>query len=160
MSSVHISATCPSCGAFFKSRLIQIIGDATGIVLTGNKETCPFCGELAEVQEGTFDRADGVLSMIYGPRVTKQKLADLEVAAVQAYRQKTPADDLAKEINKIDPSFSSFFHKFGACSVILCLIVVAIRSCNLDIKLDANQLLAQIQDKKPATIILLNPGGH
>ncbi len=161
MSTAQIPASCPSCGALFASRAFAISGSIKNLTLIGNKETCPFCGGWANIADGVFDVAGNVLSVVSAPNITKQMLAAFSAAVTKAYEEKKPAEELAKEVEKIDPAFGDVIRRSGGNKqfylVSLVLIVAAIKSCNLDVKLDANQLIEQIQGSAPSVTTSSQP---
>ena len=156
MSGVQIPALCSSCGALFASRAFNISGNVKNLTLSGNKETCPFCGGWANIADGVFDVAGNVLSIVSAPNITKQMLGAFGAAVKKAYEVKKPPEELAKEVEKIDPSFGEIIRKSGSNKklylVSLLLIVAAIKSCNVDVKLDANRLIDQIRGTPPAAV--------
>ncbi len=113
MSKALIPVSCPHCGALFASRAIHISGNVQGLTLSGNKETCPYCGNMALIVDGVFNVADNVLSIISAPNVTKQMLASFEEAIKKAYAEKSDPEQLAKEVEKIDPSFGEAVREAG-----------------------------------------------
>ncbi len=161
MSGVRIPALCSSCGALFASRAFNISGDVKNLTLSGNKETCPFCGAWADIADGVFDVADNVLSIVSAPNITKQMLGAFGKAVKKAYEVKKPPEELATEVEKIDPSFGEIIRKSGSNKrfylVSLLLIVAAIKSCNVDVKLDANRLIDQIRGTPPAAVTSNEP---
>ncbi|SDZ82688.1 hypothetical protein [Nitrosospira multiformis] len=156
-SNTQIHAACPSCGALFRSRF-QIGGNALNVVLLDNKETCPFCGTLADTQEGTFDMVNGVLRMVRDAELTREMCSRLENLAIRAYREKMPEANVIGEIKKISPSLGQQFPKMSIYTFLVVIAMVS-RSCTfsfenkLEIKLDATQLISQIQGQNPASII-------
>jgi hypothetical protein len=156
MSDTQLRASCSSCGALFRSKRIRISGNTKGVVFLNNKETCPFCGALADIQEGTFDMVNGVLCMVRDANVTREMCSKLERLAIKAYTEKMPPENLIKEIKEISPFLGQQFPKMPI-PIFLLLILLISRSCTFEtkfeIKLDANQLVSQIQDQNPASII-------
>ena len=152
MSSL-IPAYCPNCGAVFPSRSIS--GNFSNLTLRGNKESCPFCGEMADTAEGVFDIAGDFISIISAPHITKQMISDLSVAVKKAYKEKITQEKLAEEIGKIDPSFGNAIGKVrgGYFIAALLIILAIIRSCSVDVSIDANQLIDQLTGKSPTDIV-------
>ena len=162
MAPSQIPASCPSCGAIFPSRLIAVSGNVKDLTLSGNKETCPFCGQLADTVEGVFDMADGIIEIVSAPHITKQMLDALAAAVKNAYGDKTDPSDLAKEEDAIDPTLGTLVRAFGSKNqlymTMLLILYFTAKSCsvnvNLDVKLDANQLLDQLRGRPPAAVIV------
>lgn len=164
MRPVQIPALCPSCGALFASRMLAISGNVKNLKLSGNKETCPFCGEWAQVADGIFNVADNILSVIAAPKITNQMLAAFSTAIKTGYEQKKPPEELAREVEKIDPSFGEVIRKSGSNKqfylVALLLILAAIKSCSFEVKLDANRLIDQIQGTPPSIVMSAKTSGE
>jgi hypothetical protein len=124
-------------------------------------ESCPFCGGMAHIADGVFNVANNVLSVVSAPSVTKQMLAAFERAIQVAYANKTAPEQLAKEVEKIDPSFGDAVRKAGSFNHLylsaLIIFLAAIKSCSVEVKLDANRLIDQLTDKQPAVIVSQNP---
>lgn len=157
MNGATIPASCPNCGALFASRAFNISGNVGTLTLIGNKETCPFCGGWADIVDGVFTIANNVISVVSAPNITKQKLYAFERAVRAAYEAKTEPEHLAKEVEKIDPSFGQVVRNnigknknLYAATLLICL--AAIKSCSVDVevKLDANRLIEQLTNAPPA----------
>jgi hypothetical protein len=120
-------------------------------------ETCPYCGHLAHTADGAFQIAGTVLTVIQAPGVTRAMLAALSTAVKKAYENKTPPDILAKEVEKIDPTFGEVIRKSnitpGFYLVVLLIILQMIRSCSLNMTLDINRLLDQLMHTPPAAVV-------
>src|SRR5687768_3149228 len=124
MSDTQLHASCSSCGALFRSKRIRISGSAKGIVFLNNKETCPFCGALADIQEGTFDMVNGVLRMVRDAKVTREMCSRLEGFAIKAYKEKMPAENLIREIKEINPFLGQQFPKMSAFTLITLILLI------------------------------------
>lgn len=161
MNSALIPVSCPNCGALFASRAFHISGNVRGLTLSGNRETCPFCGGMAHIADGVFNVANNVLSVVSAPNVTKQMLAAFEKAVQVAYANKTAPEQLAKEVEKIDPSFGDAVRKAGASNHLylaaLLISLAAIKSCSVEVKLDANRLIEQLTNQPPVVTASQNP---
>jgi len=122
--------------------------------MSGNKESCPFCGSAADVAEGIFNITNNIISVISSPSVTKTMLVALETSIKNAYINKTPKGELADEVTKIDPSFGDLVRNPSTTNrlyfTFLLLLLAFIKSCNINVKLDANQLVDQIRGVQPS----------
>jgi len=158
MTSTVIPALCPSCGAVFQSRLLSTSGNVKNLTLSGNKETCPFCGNMANTAEGVFDIANGIISVISAPQITNQMLQALGAIVKKACEEKTDPEVIAKEVEKLDPSLGEMIRAISKSKSLyltgLLLIILAVKSCSLNISLDINQLIDQVRDVAPSTITL------
>jgi hypothetical protein len=68
-----VVAVCPEHGPF-RSQAIEIV-NSRGIVLEGNIETCPRCGTVSPIMDGTFDfDADGIATVINAPGWSRKAL--------------------------------------------------------------------------------------
>ena len=116
---------------------------------------------MAHIADGVFNVANNVLSVVSAPNVTKQMLAAFEKAIRVAYANKTPPEQLAKEVEKIDPSFGDAVRKIGTSNHLylaaLLIFLTAIKSCSIEVKLDANRLIEQLTDKSPTVASSQNP---
>ena len=151
-----IPSHCHSCGAIFPSRLISISGNVKGLELSNNSETCPNCGGRAFLAEGIFDIAEDVISIINAPSFTKKMIEKLGVAVVEAYKDPNKTDDLHKVAESIDPEIAEAVKrvtsKGNLALVGLFLLAMAIKSCNVNVSLDVNELIDQITEQPPQSV--------
>jgi hypothetical protein len=154
MDHAQIPVSCPACGAVFASRGFVFSGNIQNLQMSGNKESCPFCGSAADVAEGIFNITDSIISIISAPTITKTMLVALESSVKNAYLNKTPKDELADEVTKIDPSFGDLIRNASTTNrlylTFLLLLLAFIKSCTVNVKLDANQLIDQIRGVQPS----------
>lgn len=156
MSKAVIPAHCPNCGAVFRSRLLSISGNVKNLTLSGNTESCPFCGSRANTAEGVFDIADGVITVISAPHITAEILMAFGAVVKKAYAEKTDPEDLAKQAEKIDPTLGKLVRSVSSSKpyylTSLLIIFLVIKSCNLKIDLDVNRLIDQMKGLAPTEI--------
>ena len=74
LTGMPVYAHCPSCGLDFISTFPEEMKSST---LIGNQESCPRCGELANVMEGTFTTTRDSVEMFSGPEWTRAMLIRL-----------------------------------------------------------------------------------
>jgi hypothetical protein len=116
-----------------------------GLHLRGNVETCPRCGGLANIADGVFDIAGDVVTAVTAPRMTTAMLAALSSALRKAYEEKKQPEEVAKDVEVIDPALAALIRKnVGFWPLVVILVMLAIKSCSLNIALDANRLLDQL----------------
>lgn len=155
--SLQIPAYCPSCGAVFASRLISISGNVSNLRLSGNKESCPFCGEMADTAEGVFDIAGDFISIISAPHITKQMISELGATVTKAYKEKITQEKLAEEIGKIHPSFGDFISKVSKklfkLALLIIIGIIGSSPVNVNLSIDVNRLIDQLTGKSPTEII-------
>ena len=156
MSKTVIPAHCPNCGALFRSRLLSISGNVKNLTLSGNTETCPKCGNQARIAEGVFDIADGIITIVSAPPITKEMLARFGDIAIKAYEEKADPEILAKQADEIDPTLGKLVRSLGSNKPLyltgLLLLILTIRSCNLNIDIDVNELIDQLNEANPTDI--------
>lgn len=105
---------CPSCGAVFK--LPNIVGGSgtMTVTMTGNAVTCPRCGRLARIGDGTYHVRNNKAEFVDGPPITKAVLAQLEEIARRATAQEISPALAVAEATRIDPRFGKLFERFLA----------------------------------------------
>lgn len=168
MGHEHPPAYCPSCGAIFQSKLTGISGVVTNLLLSGDKETCPFCGNWTDIGDGVFDIADNVISVVSAPNITLNMLKALETVAKQAYRENLTPDEAIEAANAISPDFRILLKSIplinGFFKVGLLFILHAINRYKQNIdsisSLDVNKLISQVTGKSPTDIIQNRQQSH
>ena len=150
-----IPSHCHSCGAIFPSRIISIEGNVQNLTLSNNSESCPFCGGRAYLADGVFNIANDVISVISAPRFTFEMLHKLGVAIAEAYRDPSKTDQLNQVAESIDPELAQVVKKITSGNrltmVGLFLLAMAIKSCSINVDLDANKLIDQLKEQPPQT---------
>lgn len=71
-----ILAFCPN-GHTFESRAFRIEHFRT-LKLSGNMESCPTCGAMAPLMEGTFEMVEGVLRVLTMPSTSLDRMRQLK----------------------------------------------------------------------------------
>ncbi|MGO9109180.1 MAG: hypothetical protein ACLP9L_08110 [Thermoguttaceae bacterium] len=121
---------------------------------------------MAQIADGIFNIADNVLTVVSAGPITQQMLATFAKAVRAAYNNKTEPEQLALEVEKIDPSFGNLIRQTGTSRnqflVVLLMILYTISRCcnvhtNIDTKLDANRLIEQLTHEAPSSIISDKP---
>lgn len=157
-----VPAHCQSCGALFVSNLISIGGGSKDITLIGNMVSCPFCGNMSRVTDGTYNAVGDVLELVSGPDTTADMLRRLYAITKSAYYGETSLDEAESQATAIKPEFGqaiNIIKKRGSINkmLLLALMVAALAYCQpdvkLDMKLDLNRLINQIIGKEPNAII-------
>ena len=148
-----IPSHCRNCGAVFPSRIISIEGNVKGLTLVNNSEPCPFCSGRAYLAEGVFDIAGDVVSVLNAPGITVDMLKILGSAVIETYKDQSNSAKLVKVAESIDPKLAKVVNDITANKIILpiglFLLALAIKSCNVNISLDANKLIDQLNDNPP-----------
>jgi len=153
-----IPAHCLSCGAIFQSRLISVSGNVTNLKLSGNIESCPYCGSMAKTAEGIFSITNNVLNIISSPEITKQMLHNFSSIVRNAYNDEIDVKTLIVEANKINPELGDLIKKEQSnlfFRSLLFMLIVILPSCSIDVNvsLDINQLIEQMTNTPPSKIV-------
>lgn len=102
-----IPAFCSHCGLVFPARGIAIVGGATNLTLRGNIETCPRCGQWAELPEGTFNISDNTLEVLSASDLTRERLHGLAEALDRA--RKNPKADASESLERESPAVAALY---------------------------------------------------
>ncbi len=144
-----IIASCSHCGAIFQSRAFRIQG-AINLTLSGNKETCPNCGKLADIADGVFDITAQAIRIVSAPDLTREKYARFLALLRQSQKRGVPPDQLEQEASAIDERFGEAVSlaRSGPAWIILVLLILWLKSCTTDMQvtLDVNELFDQISN--------------
>jgi hypothetical protein len=127
---VQFPAFCPNCGLIFQSKLLAISGNVTGLVMKGNRESCPRCGAWAELPDGTFDVVGDTIHVLSASELTQERLTRLS-AILDAARAGEISDDeaaeaVAKEAPTLAPLLEQLRPKMGRAFVLFLFAVVQI----------------------------------
>jgi hypothetical protein len=128
--AVQFPAFCPNCGFVFRSRLIAIEGSVTGLVMEGNRETCPRCGAWAELPGGTFDVIGDTIHVLAASDLTRERLARfveiLEAAQEGRISAEVATETLAVEDPKLAELIKRLRPKMGRAVIWFLLTVLTI----------------------------------
>lgn len=95
-----VVAVCPVHGAF-ESRAIQL-ENATDVVLSGNVESCPQCGRLSRVMDGTYNfDTSGVAQVLAAPAWSRLALRQVQSEVrrlANAAENPELSDDMVQQI--------------------------------------------------------------
>lgn len=124
---MSVPVHCPYCGLGFTSRVFHI-ENSSDITLQGNRETCPRCGQLANIQDGTYDFVGNVISAIRAPGVMRADVLALQNIAKSVQSGELSAEDAESEIAKINAAFVVIWRwtnaNAGAITVLLAIIAL------------------------------------
>jgi hypothetical protein len=121
-----IPGYCPHCGAVFDGRGGIHIGNSTGVVTSGNRMTCPRCGRLANLVDGTFNAKDKKLELVSGPPLTRAVIGKLEEIARQAKAHEITAEEAVKQIAEVDPVLGRLISRYMVTGLPLLALIVSI----------------------------------
>jgi hypothetical protein len=111
--AVQFPAFCPKCGLIFRSNLFHIAGGARNITLEGNRETCPRCGALAELPDGTFDVIDDTIHVLAASQLTRERLFRLQTILEAAQAGEISDADATEAVAEEAPELRPFLDRFG-----------------------------------------------
>jgi hypothetical protein len=130
--AVQFPAFCPTCGFIFQSSLISISGGGTvkDLKITGARETCPACGAMAELPDGTFDVVGDTIHVLSASQLTLERLRRLEAILKGAQRGEMSDEAAAEAVAAEDPELARLIEalrpKMGKAVLGFILIVLQI----------------------------------
>ena len=141
----YVVVHCGHCGCLFKSR--KYVVRHPGIILAGNLEGCPTCGQMAEVLDGVFDAAMTIIKLIDGPHMTRDLLEKFADLIAQTQRGQITFDNLEHEAAKLNAKFGEAVASVRVDGIafwtgVLLLAALALQ-LRLDAQLDLNSAFAQ-----------------
>ena len=146
-----ISAYCPTCGHVFSSRFIQISGNVRNLTLRDNKEQCPRCGAMANVQDGVFDVVNGVLREIKRSGISPESAMALASLGPIKASDAVDEDEVIAAAMALNPELGKVFGAMkgrGVMAVVLMILMFVLSRCDvkLNVDLDVNDLINQISE--------------
>lgn len=143
-------AFCSSCGAIFKARLIGIGSGSKNISFHNVGHSCPNCGANARIADGVFDVTAEAVTIVKAPPLTRAIYESFARLIEEARYKEMEPDDFAKRAGAIHPEFGKAAKVLSGSKtpwiVALTILLMVIKSCNfnLNVNLDANQLIEQV----------------
>jgi len=107
-------AFCTSCGLIFESRAFGFGGGAHNITLTGVRETCPRCGSLADLPDGTFNVFGDTIHVLASPELTRQRLERLKEIVDAAQRGTLRGAEVTDAVAEAVPEAARWFAQMQA----------------------------------------------
>lgn len=98
---MRIPAVCGACGLIFPSGFN--IENSVDITLTNNTQSCPKCGAMANVLDGTFDVRDELLRVVEAPWATFQALRQIQALIRDVASARLTKDQAIKKASETDP---------------------------------------------------------
>jgi hypothetical protein len=142
----RIPVYCSHCGAIFESRAIRI-GAGTGRnIFVGNMESCIQCGKMARIIDGMMEVSrEDILLLVDGPQISKLVLQQFSKSVERAAKDEITLDELQSEAETLDPALGKLVAKTKGTLGIAGLITLMLfmKSCNFETKLDLNRLYDQ-----------------
>ena len=127
--AVHLPAFCANCGHVFPATGLAFEGDVSGVVVKGNRQSCPLCGELADIADTTVNIVDGVFQGFSTEEWTRERLLRVQEILRAARAGAVSDEDAVQAIRDEDPRLASVLARgrsqMGTALIALLLIVVA-----------------------------------
>ena len=136
---------CPACGLLFESGLINVGQGVVGITFKNVGVSCPRCGSVARVADGTYSSVRETLELISGPKSSRDTFEALRKLAERSRSENLTAKEIIREMSGISPEFTKKItqgRSWPAVGLIL-LLIWMIKSVSLDIRIDFNWLVDQ-----------------
>jgi hypothetical protein len=136
---------CINCGFVFSTSLIEIGPNVTGITFQDCSVSCPKCGSLAQIGDGTYNSVGGALALIAGPSSTAKLLKQLSRIASEAHTNKLTAQEVLAEIADVSPDLANKLRGIGSWPTVglILLLFWIVKSVSFDLKVDFNWLIDQ-----------------
>lgn len=141
---VDIPAYCSNCGLLFPSGFAAT--NVRNTTFTGNKQTCPRCGDMAVVLEGVFNVADDLIEIIQASDFTVEVLQKFQ-ALISRPNVSAEIDTVAQSAEEIHPGLGNVVRKANKTGVWLFLIAAVIalsKIISVDFHVDINKLIDQV----------------
>ena len=103
---MSIPVHCPNCGFNFTSRALNI-ENAQNVTLVGNTETCPSCGQMANLQDGTYDFIGTVIAAVRAPGVMREDVKAFQTVVNAAKSGKISDQEAIRQARAINPTFAA-----------------------------------------------------
>jgi hypothetical protein len=84
---------------------------ASGLTLSGSRETCPRCGEWAELPDGTFDVIEDAIHVLSASDLTLERLLRLQAILDAANAGRMTEEDAAKTVADEAPEVASLLRR-------------------------------------------------
>ncbi len=81
--------------------------------MKGNRETCPRCGEWAELPDGTFNIVGETIEVLSAPDLTRERLLRLAEILRTASEGGISEEDAAQAVAEEAPALAPLFDQFG-----------------------------------------------
>jgi len=142
-----------------RQQTLGISGNVQNISLHNNKESCPFCGELANTAEGIFNVTKSILEVMSSPDITLKMIEELSNIAKKSYGKKISPEEAITAASTISPQFGELLTNILSLPTLkktaILLLLQVLNSCsiNLNVDLDVNKLWEQMNGTPPTEII-------
>lgn len=135
---------CANCGHVFQTGLISIC-NAVGVTFEGCSASCPRCGGMAAIADGTYSAHGNTLRLDAGPLSTRQIISELSRVAQKAREERLSTEEVLAELVNINPDLAKKLKSIGPWPVVGLIILLfwLVKSFTLDLKIDVNWLIDQ-----------------
>ena len=116
---------CKYCGYHGISRAFRFV-NSTNVTLRGNRETCPNCGQLAEIQDGTYDFVGEVMTAVRAPGVMRDDVLAFQTLAKAVQAGELSQSEASSRIEILGKSFAALWALVNVNSGTLALIVAIV----------------------------------
>jgi hypothetical protein len=111
----------------------------------GNKESCPRCGQWAELPEGTFNVTAGTIEVLTASDLTRERLARLAQIVDAARAGDISEEEATQAVIKEAPALAGLFNalgpRMGRALIVLLFAVIQIL---------ASQAVSELRDDSPS----------
>ncbi|MBV1917009.1 MAG: hypothetical protein KUG65_02960 [Sphingomonadaceae bacterium] len=142
---------CEHCGASF--HLNNFIGgtNSKSILLSGCMTQCPHCGKTANIIEGKFHLQDDQLLFVDGPPLSRAMMTRLQQVIEVSQKKSLGAEEILVEVAEVSPELAAQLREKGfAATVLVFVLILLMRGCELNITIDINELIDQATELKQA----------
>ncbi|WP_163270462.1 hypothetical protein [Chelativorans alearense] len=119
-----IPGYCPYCGFIFDGSGGIHIENSLNVTVTGSRMTCPNCGQMAFLVDGTFSERGRGLELVSGPPLTRMILDQLQEIARKAQAQEITPEEVIQQAETIDPQLGKILKNVPLASVISIFIAL------------------------------------
>jgi predicted RNA-binding Zn-ribbon protein involved in translation (DUF1610 family) len=107
-----VPAYCSHCGQIFDGSGGIHISNCADIRLIGNRMTCPNCGHLARIVDGTFSETGNGLELVDGPELTRLILDHFRNIATRAQTKEITPQEAILEATQLNPKLGRLMELF------------------------------------------------
>lgn len=107
-----IPGYCTHCGHIFEGLGGIHIENSFGVTLSGNRMTCPKCGKLARLVDGTFNARVGKLELVAGPPITSAVLEQLYGIFKRTKQGTLTPQQAVTEATEINPAMGKLMAEY------------------------------------------------
>lgn len=127
-----ILSHCENCGLIFPTRAVGIGG--TGLIsLSGNKESCPRCGQLALVLDGVYTKTvRNTIELLFGPEQTVAKIKEFRELVKDVTEQKISLEKATEKAESIQPGYGAVLTDYLSLGVASISLLIALLTFYLD----------------------------